>query len=639
MALDCQLAKAQLSQWTVALKDPGIAAKVGTLVKAGFLASAKTSLRNIGGSATLGGTEYLAARPLAVQLDVIQATLKSAATFGKIKPHEFRTIANTASIPGLKQGFVGIREGLDRSVTLLRTGLNVPFGPGNIQKDLLPGPLSSQGEYSPGEQFGLSDIVFKTAWLEKSTRAVFNVLEAQDKPFYGFGFHTSLYGRARLMGIREGLKGKALAKRTDELLADPTEEMVMGAHADAQYVTLKNRTTMSQGASNARNFLQRKAVSAEPGLRAGAKIVAIAFDITAPFTKVASAIVMAGIDYSPAGVLKGLVHSAADRDPKVQAQFLRSLSRGTIGSGLTWLGYQMYGNGTMTGSYPTNPSERKLWEAEQKTPNSILINGRWRTLTWLGPLAMPMLLGANMKRFSSSDEAKEVTEVAAFAVGSMGKTLTEMSYTQGLNRVIEGLQDPGKAANAIAGMIPIPAIVGQVATVVDPVGREAITVREKVQARIPFASKLLPAKTNVWGEEVQKTRGGVRGAAEVLFDITNPKDDKSTPLTKEMARLNMGPSGVGSSYSVKGKKIQRSPEEIRALTKEIGPEYRTQLEAFIQTDRYLDADDDKKEKLLRRTMESIKRPVYKRQKDLAPETAFERAIREAAARHAARGEL
>lgn len=599
----CALARGKLAQFTSSLKESPAAEKAGTLIKVGYLGSIKTAERNVFGNLSLGGMEYFAARPAAVALDYLQATMRSAATFGRIKPHEYRQLANNLNIGGLRAGGKGIRQGAHQAVQLMRTGVD-PSKFSNAQMS-----------------FDLGETNFKSPFLDKVTKTVFNSLEAQDKPFYGFAFQTSLYGRARLMAIREGLTGAKISPRINEILAAPSEEMVLGAHADAQYATFKNETTLSGAATILRQGARRKLAAAGPGSKIGWSVANLAMDITIPFTKVASAITMAGIDYSPAGFLKAIIQ-AADKDPKIQAQIQRGLARATLGTGLTYLGFKMYENGTITGSPPTDPSDRKVWDAAGKQANSILINGRWRSVTWLGPLAIPMLLGANLRRFSSEKAESTFGEKAAFTVGSIGKTMTEQSYLQGVDRLIGALSDPeSKGAAAAAGMVPIPAIVGQAATAIDPKQREAHSVREKVQARIPFASKMLPERLDPFGDPVDKTPGGVRGAAESFVDFTNPRTDKTTGLTEELERLSQGISGVGNSFTVKGKKVQRSPETIRELTREIGPEVRTALSELIVSEEYITADDDEKRKKIQKTMASVKRPVYRRERTGAVEAA------------------
>jgi hypothetical protein len=617
----CAVARGNLAREVSRLKVSPWAERAGGVIKAGYLASVKTLERNVVGNTASLGLEYLGTRSVAVALDYIQAVARSAATFGKVQPHEFRQIANIVNVRGMKAAAKGARQGAIDAVRLMRTGVDTS-------------PIESQVKFELG-----ADTQMKSSVMDRATRAVFNSMEAIDKPFYQAAYFTSLEGNARLLGIREGLTGKALKARTDELLAKPTEQMTIGAHYDAQIATFKNRTVLSDMATGLRSAAKRELRNSTGAARAAYGAANLAIDVTLPFTKVPSAIVMAGIRYSPAGFISpalkasgrgaaevarllgrnklamALVEASAS-NPAAQAEMAKQLSKATIGTGLTMIGFAMYANGTLTGSAPKEPSQRKLWDLSGKRPNSVLIGGEWRSITSLGPLAIPMLLGANIKRFSSQEEDKDYGDAAAFAVGSIAKTATEQSYLQGVDRTIAAMSDPeGKAAGAVAGMIPVPAAVNQVAAAVDPTMRESRTVREKVQAKIPFASKSLPARLDPFGIEIPKGKGGVRGAAESFLDITNPSPDRSTPLTDELERLQLGVSGVGPTFTVKGVKYQRTPEMIRELTKELGPDIQNRLEDLIVTSKYQAATDPEKETLLRKAMAQAKAPVYKRERN------------------------
>jgi hypothetical protein len=86
-------------------------------------------------------------------------------------------------------------------------------------------------------------------------------------------------------------------------------------------------------------------------------------------------------------------------------------------------------------------------------------------------------------------------------------------------------------------------------------------------------------------------------------------------LTDELERLQLGVSGVGPTFTVKGVKYQRTPEMIRELTKELGPDIQNRLEDLIVTSKYQAATDPEKETLLRKAMAQAKAPVYKRERN------------------------
>jgi hypothetical protein len=285
----CLLARAKLSQYVSNLRQASTAEKVGTAVKAGYLANVKSTQRNILGN-TAQGIADLATRNVAAAADYLQSLVQAAVRGGH--PGEYRNIASSVTPGGARSAAKGIREGTSQMVQILRTGVN-------------PEAID--------QKFGQS-VTFKNPVLDKATKAVFNFMEAQDKPFYKFAFETSLYSRTRLAGIKAGLRGKALSSYIDQALASPTEDVLLGAHADAAYSTYKNPTVLSEMAADMRRGIKQRAAKAPAGRRIGYNAALVAMDLTIPFTKVASAIANVAVDYSPAGFIKAIA-STMDRDP------------------------------------------------------------------------------------------------------------------------------------------------------------------------------------------------------------------------------------------------------------------------------------------------------------------------------------
>ena len=112
----CLLARAKLAQYTASLESSSWSEKGASLIKSGYLATVKGPVRNFVSNAVFGGIDDLVRRPLEVASDVILSHLKSAATFGRLAPHEYRTLANSLDIGGAKARIGGVREGTAKAV-------------------------------------------------------------------------------------------------------------------------------------------------------------------------------------------------------------------------------------------------------------------------------------------------------------------------------------------------------------------------------------------------------------------------------------------------------------------------------------------------------------------------------------------
>ena len=573
----CSLARAKLSQAVSNLRTASGPEKFGTAVKAGYLANLKTPSRNILGNTTQQLAD-LTTRNIAAGADYLQALVRSASTGGRMKPHEFRQIAATLNLPGFRAGGQGIKEGVHKAVQIMRTGVNV---------DMVD------------QKFGRS-VTFRNPVLNRATQAVFDFMEASDKPFYGFAFQTSLYSRARLQGIRAGMKGKRLAEYIDQTLANPTEDMVLGAHTDAAMSTYKNETVLSNMASDIKRGLKARQASSEGGRKVGYGAGMIAVDLTMPFTRVPSAILNVAADYSPAGFVKAVAYSM-DPNPKIQAELVQRLTKASIGTGLMLWGMKAAEQGNATGSFPKDAGQRERWALEGKKANSVKIGDTWRDIRWLGPMAIPFLMGVNI---TAAEEAEGFKEKAAIGVGFLGKTLTEMAFLTGISALVEGLEDPvGKGASAISRIaVPLPAMVGHAAAAVDPVQRQATTVGEKVQARLPFASKGLPPRLSAFGDTLKRP-GGV-GA---FLDVSFGSKATDTEITRELDRLGVNPGRIGRQLTLAGEKVRRSPTEVNELTTEFGPIKQAVLAEVMGSPDYAGLTDEEKKRALEDALRDVGR--------------------------------
>jgi hypothetical protein len=587
----CALARAKLAQFVAGLKPQTALTKAGTLAKAGYLASVTGLERNVLSNLTFGiGLNDLAIQPVALVLDHLQAQLRSAATFGKMKPHEARTFASSLDVGGLNAVTKGVRDGTAEAVQLMRTGVDAA---------------------GLNEKFAITHVRFENPVIDKAIHGVFNVLEASDRPFFGYAFQRSLYQRAKLMGIRAGYTGARLTKEVDRLLASPTDGMVLGATDDASYATYKNRTPLSELAAGARQRIEARSRTESPGKRLGYQAAGLGMDVVLPFTKVGSAIVNATADLVP-GVasVKAVLHEAFDKDPHAHGAHVQAAAKGAAGAALIAAGFQLYKNGNIALD-AKSPAERAQYQAEGKQDFSIKVNGRWRTIMWLGPTTPLVMLGAFLAKHGAAQKAGESppegAELAAEGAAFTGKVLTEQAYLQNVKRMIDALSGGAGAGRALLSAVtPTPTIVGQARTVLDPSQRVVGSQTDAAANATPGASRTLPERADVFGRPVPRRAPGVRGVLETLLDPSHPMDDRSSPAMRELDRLGVYAGTAPPKVRVGRRSIDRSPAERAQMQAEYGPVLLAALEQVVSDPSYLSAPDEAKEKILRRVIGRIK---------------------------------
>lgn len=596
---NCLLARAKLAQHVASLRKSSLTEQAVGLIKTGFL-SPKTILKKTAGDVVLAGVENLATRPLAVAYDYLTALARSAASFGKESPGQLRDLGNTLSIPGLKFGAKGFADGLQKSIQILKTGVDADH---------------------VMERMDLQKTTYKNPIVQALYDGVYNALHATVKPWYGFAFNTSLYGRAVALAGKEGLSGTVASARINELLASPTDEMAMGAANDAEYATLTNKTALGDMASNAKSNLKR--ASENPKNNAAKRLTAkagyVGSELTVPYTGVPSAIGGVLVDYSPIGIAKIVgtliqqLGKDAPKEPGLQGKLATGAARATIGTAGLWgLGYLLAQKGMLTGSMPTDPKERAQWEVEGKQPYSVKIGNTWHSVTGIAPLGLALPIMADVVHANDRMEQKGKVATAAtdlgVAAGSMGKVLTQQSFLQGVSAITDALNSPenkgGTLLSNLAGS-PIPSTVSQVAHGMDATVRKSSSFTDRLQAKIPGAESALPARLNTFGDTVSRGSGGALGVAREMFDITSSRADLSTPVTKEMDRLGVMANPISKTGKLGAQSYTRTTEEQNALASEFGPIKKAVLDQVIASPAYQSADDVHKREALLNVLKSL----------------------------------
>lgn len=595
----CLTARAQLAQGVADLRKSSLTEQGVGLIKTGFL-SPKTILKKTVGDVALAGVENLITKPLAVGYDYLASVARSAATFGAKSPAEFRELGNALTPSGAKYGALGFREGLAKSIALLRTGVDVDH---------------------VGDQFNLERTTYQNPILKAVTNGVYNALHATVKPWYGLALNMDLYARASINATREGLSGAAKTARINELLANPTDEMALGAVQSAEYATLMNKTALGEAASGIKSRFKQASEDPKNSLakRTSAQAAYVGSELVMPFTGVPSAVGGVLVDYSPFGAAKTLAMMAkaakgdVASEAGLQGKVALAGARATVGTGLIGLGYVLARKGLLTGSYPTNPAEKALWQAEGKQPYSFQHDGQWHSLTGMAPLGLAPLVGADVAQYTTHQEQHgdpvSATDQAVQGGVAMTHTLTQQSFLQGIATLTDALTDPERSAAREGAQFltaPIPTVAKQIIHGLDPVTRQQGGFVDQIKGNVPGLEQTLPPKLDQFGTPLTRGPGGLTGVAREMLDITNTRPSTSNPATDEMERLGLGLPSFGRSISLPGQpKGSLSTSDYNAKVQEFGPMKRAMIESVIKTPGYQQLPDDEKKAALENILRSI----------------------------------
>jgi hypothetical protein len=515
--------------------------KLTTIWKAGLLTGLKTSGLNIMSTAANVTTEIAAKIPATI--------VDKAISIGTGK----RTV--TVSIQGLGKGTV---QGTKRGFDYLTTGYD---------------------ERNIGTKLDYKRVNMGKGRLARAlqlyTDSVFRLLGAEDQPFYYAAKTMSLYEQAKVAAINEGLKGKKAQTFIDNLMQNPTEDMIKNASKDAEGAVFQNKTKLGDLAKGIQ----------ELGGGIG--------EIVVPFGRTPSAVAMQIVNYSPVGAVKTIIDNIG-KGKFDQRDFVTGLGKSIVGAIPLVIGAALWEAGMLTLDYPKTEKERELWKIEGRKANSIKVDGKWRTIQSFGPAGNLLIVGGHFKR--AFQDSGSPSEAMTTAILGSGKSFTEQTFLQGVNQFTSALQDPERSGPRLArGLVSsvIPTIVGDVARATDPLERRTGTIAARVKAKIPGLRQTLEPQITVLGEERKVTANPI----EIMIDPTRPAKDIATPVVKELRRLF--DAGFRATPSLMGNRDgyeALTPEENTELWKRTGQITKDNLTVIVANKGYQRLSDEQKAK-------------------------------------------
>lgn len=526
----------------------GIMKKVITVWKAGLLTGLKTSGVNIFSNLSHTASEVVKDAPATI-VDSVASLFTGKRT-------------KTFNVSGLKGG---LKEGFEKGIRYFKTG----YDPRNI-----------------AEKFDYTKVNFGKSKAGKAfqtyTDTVFRAMGTADQPFYYGALSRSLADQALAQGKNQGLKGKALKDFAENLVQNPTEEMLRYGVTDATTAVFQNKTNLGEIASKIQQ------------LPSGVG------EIILPFGRTPSAVAMQIINYSPVGIAKTIIENIG-RGKFDQRLFSQGLGRSLTGTAVLGIGYLLAKQDRVSLDYPTTEREQKLWEAEGRKPNSIKIGDKWRSIQVLGPAGNVLLIGSHY-----NDELKKTgspTEAISKAILGSAKSFTDNTFLTGLKDAINALTDPERYAksylpNLVASIVPT--LVSDVARATDSKERRAENLFERVGSRVPGARNRLEPQIDIIGRE----RESVGNPLEIILDPTRPSKDIATPTVKELRRLTdagfkVSPTLLGDK---KGYPVL-TQEENTGLWKMTGEIIDDKLTKLFRNEAYLNLPDDEKAKTVENFIE------------------------------------
>lgn len=403
--------------------------------------------------------------------------------------------------------------------------------------------------------------------LEGPTRA----LAAEDEWWRSILSLSNIHGLAVRNAGNKGLKGSAFWAEVDNLVNNPTKEMI-----DASNDYTKTLQFLDKPSRVARGL--NKLTSTDDKTSLGGRVGASALKFVIPFVNTPDALIRTALRRTPLGAIerenvKGWKAGGAERDKVVARMVMGSLFS-------TWIA-SLAADGLITGQGPSDPRKRQEWAASHQE-NSIKIGNGWYSIAGLEPVSTNVTGVATLVERSKAGEIDitpssvgEAAESIYTATTGLGKVLVDNSYLQGLTDLFSMLEgDKTAGANLVGGIasnLTTPAFVRKGVQAADPAIRDtsgdgsfSARIEGRVKSGAPGLSDSLPQRYDVYGRPMSRDFVGPDIASRM-----NRRSEETDPVIRELQRLgDNSPDGVvvgapGKNVKVGGEQRRLNSDEFQ----------------------------------------------------------------------------
>lgn len=441
-----------------------------------------------------------------------------------------------------------------------------------------------------GKRFDLQEgRTFKNPVMRNLETALDVGLRVPDRTQYEATFAESVANMMKAQGVTE-----------------PTQEILEQAEQEALESVFQNQSAISDLTTKVRKSMNTL----------GTKDFGLG-DLAIPYAQTPANLVQQAINYSPAGLIKGINNLSKGN----QRQASLDIARALMGTGIIGSSYGLSQNGNITPSqFDENYQKNKLIKANLATmgikPETI--NGMWYAP--FQPMSTSIAIGNAMANGENPAQAGL-------------NTMLDLPFLQNVNRGLADIKDKGIAEAGInfAGSLPaqfVPTVASQMGQTIDPYQRETYDANKLRQginqaiAKVPGLSQTLPEKIDVTGRPIERYES--KGAKR-LFDIflnptyvTQRKDDVTLSelkrlydktgetkqflpvVDKKISYKNL--KGEDVKITLDGKQFSNYQKQVGTINKQI-------LDNLVQTGFYQNLDDEEKIQLINSVTRNVKSSI------------------------------
>lgn len=391
--------------------------------------------------------------------------------------------------------------------------------------------------------------------------------------FYRVPTGRGLLGRfAARKAFAEGLTGDRWINRVDELMKNPTPDMVARASTDATYYTFQQELGNFGKAISRLRFSFPMSQTVVPFFNTPVNLFKSIVERTplAPLTP---------------SFLKPFVETfLKPRSPNeaFDVKMSRLLNGTVFMSVLSTVIYKAM-NGEISGRGATLKQDRDAMERTGWRPYSLRVGNNWISYQGYEPMSGLLSVIADASQKSDDEPTKEAVKRVTI---EFARNFAENPFLVGVNDLMDALRDPEgfKAEKAIAGYatgMVVPTIVQQSRWIVDPTVKKPKGIIESVKSRLPGAAGDIPVARDVFGEPKIVEEPGTKLVGVSLSHV------KHDPVEDEIQRLKLRLGWASDTYAG----IKLTPEQHDQLLEVAGKQFKIALNNLIGSPAYKELPD------------------------------------------------
>lgn len=568
---------------------------------------------------------------------------------GNIRTQVRNVVGNAAFMPlvatknllaaGMEKAFIR-NGGRTKSAFLTTTNAGkrlMEFGKKDF--DTVVDEIQGGGKYNQSSSIEEKRTIFKSKAIEGWRKLTNKAMDKGDEIFSKHHYARALAGYL----YANHLDYDKITRNTPQ-----AQEVLNKARAyailEAQKATFRDANQLASFINKTKRSLLKKAQTAETkGAKAGWYAGTAIAEGIMPFTKTPIDILARGVEYSPIGLIKGIKEAVYDvkKGNKTAAEAIDTLSAGLTGTGIFALGYFLQSLGLLAGALDDD-KEAKYRKDRGAQGFALHIGDKYYTIDWLAPFSLPLFTGAAVaETVENGDEVSFATLADVFS--TISEPMLEMSMLQGVNSALSNGQYSSDSkivsfmTNQITGYLSQanPTILGQIARAVDDTSRNAYyydpnykgfvqtgkVFGDKQLAKVPFASKALTSRIDLWGNKQENTGGSFFG--RLAYNMLSPgyySEESSDPVDVALTKLYEETEDTAVLPSKPSKTVTNNKTDYKMNAKQYeeycivkGQTAHKEIQTFINSAEYKKMSNEDRVDILEHL---YKYSTYKAQKNL-----------------------